>query len=401
MTKADVYDYAATRLPDEWKSTIDFFWEGFTNHADAIDRYFTDSDESVDPAEMTIALLKALPTQLLWEYGSGEAGGHRLTITSELNSDAHVLARAVMNRAPELPRWSFSDARSAENDPDFVRQAITVRTFTNDLAISGISFAEGYARTINVVAHASMPDTDASLAAGQGEMFMSAWLGEYGERLWLGEFLSEQVFYPKKKFLGRLKLSKPLDVAAVGGKLDALIASLKEKSPMEPWSSVDLENASWASMNGNPKGEDFLWRDDTIAAISAYADVTLASLQGDRFRSERFSRHGETFCFLKIDGSEDDPIGRFEDRDGIEIALNELLQPSGLGAAIGGATGARYTYIDLALVDLENSIEAVCSLLREGNLTRRAWLHFNDDGLDDFWVPVWPDAPAPPLRTRH
>ena len=56
---------------------------------------------------------------------------------------------------------------------------------------------------------------------------------------------------------------------------------------------------------------------------------------------------------------------------------------------------------DLALVDLENSIEAVCGLLQEGNLTRRAWLHFNDDGLDDFWVPVWPDAPAPPLRTRH
>jgi len=397
----DGYDYAAERIPDEWKNAIDFFWEGFAKHADSIDRHYTDGDESVDPIRTTIALLKALPIELLWEYGPGEAGGHRLAITSELDKDAHVLARAVANRAPDLPRWTFADAREAERDPAYMSQYITNRTPSDALEISDVTFSEGDARTIDVVAHAIAPETDASLAVWQAEMFMSVWLGEHSERVWLGDFLSENVVFPKRNFLRRPKPSRNFDVEAIGRRLDDLIATLKEKTSVEPWSSVDILSAEAYSLSGQPSGDDFRWRNDTITATSAFADVTLASLQGNRFRSERFSRHGETFCFLKIDRSEVDSSMRVEDRAKIEDPLNHFLQSNGLGAAFGGATGIRYSYIDLALVDLENSVDTVFSLLREIDLTRNAWLHFNEDGLKDFWQPVWPDAPAPPLPTRH
>ena len=37
----------------------------------------------------------------------------------------------------------------------------------------------------------------------------------------------------------------------------------------------------------------------------------------------RFTRHGETFCYLKIDGREPNPIGEFADR-GTGIAAEDL-----------------------------------------------------------------------------
>lgn len=399
---ADVYDYAAARLPEDWKSAIDFFWDGFAKHSDGIDRHYTDGDDSVDPAKTTITLLKALPIELMWEYSPGNVDGHRFAVSSELNAYGHALARAVVNRAPDLPRWSFADARTAEKDPEMARQNIVARTFENDLVISDVTFSEGDSRTIDLVAHAIDSTVDAGAAVAQAEMFLAVWLGEAEERIWLGEFDPEHAVYAKKKLVDRLKSAKPFNVEATGAKLDALIATLRDQAPKEPWSAIDLETAAWSSLSGTPsEDEDHIWREDTIAATSAYPEVTIASLRRDRFRSERFSRQGETFCFLKIDGHEDDPIGRFEGREAVEDALNDRLQSSGLGAAIGGGTGLRYSYIDLALVDLEKSTEAVFTLLRDANLTRRTWLHFNDDGLGEFWQPVWPDAPAPPLAPRH
>ncbi len=39
--------------------------------------------------------------------------------------------------------------------------------------------------------------------------------------------------------------------------------------------------------------------------------------------------------------------------------LDEVLKPDGLGCQIGGGTGRRYSYIELALTDLDRGIRAV------------------------------------------
>jgi hypothetical protein len=99
---------------------------------------------------------------------------------------------------------------------------------------------------------------------------------------------------------------------------------------------------------------------------------------------------------LKIDGSEGLDEDGFLDRSSMEDALNEVLIPARAGCVIGGGTGAQYSYIDLALTDVESAIPLICSRLRAGKIPRRTWLLFFDGALAREWIGVYGDTPAPP-----
>jgi hypothetical protein len=100
---------------------------------------------------------------------------------------------------------------------------------------------------------------------------------------------------------------------------------------------------------------------------------------------------------VKIDGSEGLDEEHFADKSEIEDALDEVLKPNQLGCQIGGGTGIRYSYIDLALVDLTQGIEAIRKRLQEGNLTKRSWIQFFDSDLAAEWIGVYDDSPPPPM----
>ncbi len=118
--------------------------------------------------------------------------------------------------------------------------------------------------------------------------------------------------------------------------------------------------------------------------------------QDNRFYSERYSRHGEIFCYLKLDGSGGLDEEKFPDRASIEDALNETLIPKCVGCVIGGGTGLLYSYIDLALADVDAAVPLILSRLRAGNINRRTWLLFFDACLGDEWIGVYDDSPVPP-----
>ena len=80
----------------------------------------------------------------------------------------------------------------------------------------------------------------------------------------------------------------------------------------------------------------------------------------------------------------------------IEDTLDEPLRAARAGCQIGGGSGLRYSYIDLALLDVEAGICIVRDILRRGNVNRRTWILFFDDVLDAEWIGVFPDTPPPP-----
>jgi hypothetical protein len=118
---------------------------------------------------------------------------------------------------------------------------------------------------------------------------------------------------------------------------------------------------------------------------------------GGLFFSERFTRCGETFCYLKIDGAEGLEGSAFEGKDEIEEALDALLGAAKLGCTIGGGSGLRYSYIDLALADLGPGIQAIRKVLRAAKIPKRTWIQFYDSDLGAEWVGIYDDTPPPPL----
>ena len=74
-----------------------------------------------------------------------------------------------------------------------------------------------------------------------------------------------------------------------------------------------------------------------------------------------------------------------------------MLRPDQLGCTIGGGTGLRYSYIDLALTDVPRSAEIIRRVLQEGNIPKRSWLQFFDCEWRQEWIGIWDDSPPPPM----
>jgi hypothetical protein len=70
------------------------------------------------------------------------------------------------------------------------------------------------------------------------------------------------------------------------------------------------------------------------------------------------------------------------------------------GCCIGGGSGLRYSYIDLALTDLVRGVPFVREVLARLQAPPRTWLLFHDDDLAEEWVGVYPHTPAPPRETE-
>jgi len=114
------------------------------------------------------------------------------------------------------------------------------------------------------------------------------------------------------------------------------------------------------------------------------------------FNSARFSQCGETFCFIKVDGSKGLTPEGFADKAEIEDSLDQALRRENLGAVVGGGTGRRYSYVDLALVDVPRAIPVVRTALQSGKMPKRTWLQFFDSELAREWVGISADSPERP-----
>jgi hypothetical protein len=119
-------------------------------------------------------------------------------------------------------------------------------------------------------------------------------------------------------------------------------------------------------------------------------------LQGSPFRSQRFSRHGETFAYVKYVGVERESESRLSERIALEDALNRALVPGALGCVIGGGLGLHYGYVDLALCDLDHAPELMRRVLSAVHLRGPAWLLFCDSPWQQEWLALSKGAGVPP-----
>lgn len=369
------------------------WWRAFEANTTRIDALFKGREEW-DLAEWMHEHLGAVHPDLMWEYGPAvKQPGHRLVITPESRKDLRPLVRQLLALAPDLPGWEFYEYRLAESYEDAIS---TVKGHTGiDLGDVTVQARQGDFGRIDLQFVSPRFDPKHKQAIDRDEAFQAVFvaieslLGEEVLDRWLG--IVDLAAEPEEQ------AATPIELEELQETVETLVREVKASLPDRPWHERDLEQG-WTAFELQPtEAGDYSGQLDLFVGVTAYPDMIRNVLAGALFDSARWSRFGERFCYLKIDGIEGLDNSAFEDRGEVEDALNESLRRDGLGCVIGGGTGRRYSYIELALNDPDVAWPTIRDLLREGQLPLRTWLLFHDDELAAEWRGLYDETPEPPL----
>ncbi|MFL5342222.1 MAG: hypothetical protein ACJ8F7_18910 [Gemmataceae bacterium] len=377
-------DRPAARRRQEVLAKIDSWWEAFRGKAAALDELFR-GQSNWEVAPWMTRHLGDIDARLTWEFGPDHVtGGHQLVVTPESHKQLRPLVATLIDRAPALPDWSFSPYRLPES-LDMARQLVEAKTGEPLPERLTVRANAGELNRIDVVVESpGFPRSDKQQALHQAFVLVELLLGEEVLDKWVGTIEVERS-RPGKHSLPPERL-KPT--------VDALVVAALDQLPSQPlWAEPSPDQGSVLKLEPG-KQDDYPAKDDLLVASTVYPQILVASLNDPTFYSERFSRHDERFAYLKIDGREG--AGTFADRSAMEDALEDALRPAGVGWVIGGGTGLRYSYIDLALTNVGQAADLARRVLQGGNVSRRSWLLFSDSEWHDEWVGVWDDSAAPP-----
>ncbi|HTS54980.1 MAG TPA: hypothetical protein VMH26_17040 [Burkholderiales bacterium] len=364
---------------------IDAWWRAFEARAQDLDRLFNNQSEW-DLVAWMEQHLQSIDARLMWEFGPGSSGGHRLVITPEADHELRPLVDEILKRAPTLSGWSFFAHRQPES-VEHMSSTIKSRTGVEP-AFTGVALTPGEFNRVDLLFQFPQPFLDSKLGIARSQTFLAA-LSLLGEELltdWVG------------RLDAAAEVAQPLPPGAVRRAFVTLAAGQRSGVPAQPFLDR-LESLAWTEVDLKPKKqEDYFHRYDLGAAVTCAPDLWRNAHSNQLFWSGRFSRSGETFCYLKIDRGRPLRRSAVGKRIKSENVLNQALRPQRLGCVIGGGSGRRYDYIDLALIDVPAAVEVIRSVLQRGGLaTRRAWMQFFDNILGAEWIGLWPDSPAPPM----
>jgi hypothetical protein len=180
---------------------------------------------------------------------------------------------------------------------------------------------------------------------------------------------------------------------AIEAGVRGLVAGLPE-TPLHQF----CERAEWSllELDAPDTASDYAAQDDLMLCATMVPEALKCFLEGERFNSTRFSRHGERFCYLKYLGEAESSLeARLEERERVENALNQALVPGRIGCVVGAGLGLRYGYLDLAIANQTYAWPLIRRVLAVESMVRPAWLLPCDSHLDSEWIGLTPATPAP------
>jgi len=369
------------------KQRVAEWWQAFAARTEDLAALFSRKKNWDLPAWMN-KHLNAISKELMWEFGPGLLGGHRLVITPETSRHLRPLVSEILASAPRIANWEFYSYRLPEG---YEQAKLTVEAKGGRL-LSEMRFVltPGKFNRIDIRCLV-MPDCPADLARKTGFIAIETLLGEEMLDRWVG--LIDHETTPQ---------FPPEAVNAIDmlGKFRGAITQIVTSLPSEPWLGR-TSGCEWSLFKLKPNQRiEYPGRQDQLTQTTAFPELHRCLLNGVPFESARFSRCGETFAYVKIDGAEGVPSWGFKDRKDIEKSLLSALEAAGVGTMIGGGNGLRYCYVDLALLDVPKAIPCIRQALARGGVSTRSWLLFADRDYCAEWIGIFPESPAPPMTTN-
>jgi hypothetical protein len=368
---------------------IDGWWRAFQGKTSDLSAFFQRKSEW-DLVRWMHDYLGAVDPRLMWEYGPARSQeGHRLVITPEAERWLRPVLRSLLERAPKIAGWEFYPNRLPEDVPHTI-MTVEGRVGTN---VTGAVVAASLAPARKIDLWFDFPQQSFDEQTARNAAFVAAetLMGEYVLDTWIGAI---SLFSD-----GSEAKLRPLPMDRAQATVGALVRSIQEQLPATRLADISAEDPKWSSLQVQPEEEDddYPARADMIFATVLDVEMFRNAHSGLIFTSACHSRCGELFCYLKLDATDVPSNQRVEYRGAIEDALNPALLAAKVGGCIGGGSGLRYSYIDLALTDLNAAVPIIRQVLAARRVPPRTWLQFFDDELSREWIGIYAGAPEPPM----
>lgn len=369
-------------------AAIDQWWRAFQNKTRDLTALFQRESEW-DLVSWMHDHLGAVNPGIMWEFGPAmRQPGHRLVITPEANRWLRPVVKTLLKKAPQIACWEFYGYRL----PEDAKQTIGTVQARVGVNITGalVEAQIGRCRKIDLVfTFPSLRGVDEETQHHAAFVATEVLMGEQVLDTWIGG-----IDLAAGSSTGR---SRALPLEPAQSTVGSLIRSLQEQLPAARAQDISQESG-WSNFQLEPEAaDDYPARTDLVVGSTPAADRFEAHHRGLIFCSSSFSRLGESFCYLKLDAIDVPREGIVEFRSIIEEALNPHLMQAGVGCCTGGGSGLRYSYIDLALTEVNQAIPIIRQVLAAHRAPLRSWLLFFDDELSREWVGVYQQTPEPPM----
>lgn len=298
--------------------------------------------------------------------------------------------------ASESPNWRVATARApARLDEALARVASTTR-FDLKTARLKIGIDRGHALSV-VVSHHLFQGNNDDLGGQAAELLVATVAGDALFERWVTSVEVLPAPRPSPlKLVGQDDGALPLPLSELGDTLTTAVSRISDTLPEAPLHEF-CERADWVlfEMDELRQGDGDYPLSDLRVATTLSPEMLKSFLSGTPFASERFSRHGERFAFIRFATSGRSQDHNLDLRTALEEALDYALVPGRLGCVVGAGVGETHMYVFLALHSVDAALKLIVRQLQEHQAPKATWVRFCDDEWRLEWVGAYIDTPVP------
>ncbi len=338
--------------------------------------------------------LNKINENLLWELWPGDDDTCLFIITPEMDHYKRPLVKTIVEMAPHIEGWSFLPVRPALS-VDVLQSIFESRT--------GLSIPETKITCVrssrNVVDVTFFSDSFSG--ENDREDIETAYclceylVGEDTLNKWIGTITTQVINTSAGRIVSLFDRDKPIDMSHTKSlsefaqAVDKVVLEIKLQIDDEPLRLQTLQPAELLTF------EDAASRSAATRRtfVSAKKDIVESIVLNGLFYSERFTKHGERFCYLKITGGE--LLVATEWFVKLRGQVDQQLRAAEAGCVFGFGHDAEHLFIDLAVENFEVAIVVLRNVAQQEKLPVNSWLLFFDTELEQEWIGLFGETVAP------
>ncbi len=381
---------------------IERFWKQFVADSETLRNNFFE-DKTEETVAWCEAYLKPIHEDLMWEVSRDilEVGDKRLvfTVTPESEYGLRPLTKSVIERAPEIAKWRFTQFKEPliGDFNDFEHSMLKhswaeVQGQINEspLKCFDITLRDKQFKKEN---------KDADIA--DALTVLTTVLGEEPVDVWINFVMTQPLTVKKTKAKSKaasVELSKvDTETPADLDESEYLAEEKLEPQPFYPLNSLrnilasrvvelvdelPIERCWERELDGFYSLKGSSWEEGLRPVITTPYPATI------------FAKERRMLFHLKMTQEQElahDVEARFE----LEDKLDRELRKAKAGCVLGGGVGSEAAYIDLIISDLTEAAHILREQAKKAEMPETSWLLFYDTYWVDEWIGMFKRTPPP------